>query len=250
MANRIFLKTREGIKRHIFRPLLLGVGKGIAPFSTVGNPPVFPNSTFPWTSLLEENWPAIRKELSKILLYNDELPNLQDLQHEQSSITTDNKWKTFFLYGFGEKAKQNCAKCPETTAVLEHIPGLLTAFFSILHPGKHIPAHKGLFKGIIRSHLALIVPGKNGECRMKLDNQVLHWKEGKAFVFDDTYRHEVWNDSDGIRVVLLIDTIRPFNKPFSQINKGVIKLITESSHVKEAADNHREWEAKFNKLFS
>ena len=250
MANGIFLKTREGIKRNIFRPLLLGVGKTIAPFSTVGNPPVFSNSTFSWTSLLEKNWPAIRQELDQILLYNDELPNLQDIQHEQSSITKDNKWKTFFLYGFERKAKQNCAKCPKTTAVLEQIPGLLTAFFSILHPGKHIPAHKGLFKGIIRSHLGLIVPGKNDECRMKLDNQVLHWKEGKAFVFDDTYRHEVWNDSDGIRVVLLIDTVRPFNKPFSKINRGVIKLITESSHVKEAADNHREWEAKFNKLFS
>src|SRR5438552_2742894 len=110
MANRIFIKTREGIKRHVFRPLLLGVGKAIAPFSTVGNPPVFSNSTFSWTSLLEENWPAIRQELDQILLYKDALPNLHDIQHEQSSITKDNKWKTFFLYGFGEKAKKNCAK--------------------------------------------------------------------------------------------------------------------------------------------
>lgn len=249
MANKFLLKTREGIKRHIFRPLLVGTGKAIAPFSTVGNPPVFPNSTFPWTSLLEENWPAIRQELGQVLLYNDELPNLQDIQTEQSSITTDNKWKTFFLYGFGIKAKQNCDKCPKTTAVLEQIPELLTAFFSILHPGKHIPAHKGLFKGILRSHLGLIVPGKKGECRMLLEKQILHWEEGKAFVFDDTYLHEVWNDSDGIRVVLLIDTIRPFNKPYSQINKSIIKLITGSSHVKEAAGHHREWEAKFNKLF-
>jgi aspartyl/asparaginyl beta-hydroxylase (cupin superfamily) len=250
MANKFLLKTREGIKRHIFRPLLLGTGKAIAPFSTVGNPPVFSKSIFPWTSLLEENWPVIRLELDQILLYNDDLPNLQDIQQEQSSITNDNKWKTFFLYGFGIKAKQNCAKCPKTTAVLEQIPGLLTAFFSILHPGKHIPSHKGLFKGIVRSHLGLIVPGKKIECRMQLDKQMLYWDEGKAFVFDDTYRHEVWNDSDGIRVVLLIDTIRPFNAPFSRINKSIINLITGSSHVKDAADHHREWEAKFTKLFS
>ena len=249
MANKFLFKTREGIKRHIFRPLLLGIGKGISPFSTVGNPPVFSNSIFSWTSLLEENSPAIRQELNQILLYNDELPNLQDLQHEQRSITNDDKWKTFFLYGFGEKAEQNCAKCPKTAAVLEQIPGLLTAFFSILHPQKHIPAHKGLFKGIIRSHLGLIVPGKDGECRMQLDKQTLHWEEGKALVFDDTYMHEVWNDSNGIRVVLLIDTVRPFNKPFSHINKGIINLITGSSHVKEASSLHREWEAKFNKLF-
>lgn len=117
------------------------------------------------------------------------------MQHEQISITNDHKWKTFFLYGFGEKSVHNCARCPETTAVIEQIPGLLTAFFSILHPGKHIPAHRGLFKGIVRTHLALVVPGKNGECRMRLDNQTLQWTQGKAFVFDDTYTHEVWSTS-------------------------------------------------------
>ena len=246
----MLLRTREGIKRNVLRPLLLGMGKMIAPFSTVGNPPVFPESKFPWTSLLEENWAAIRTELEHVLLYNDSLPNLQDIQNEQKVITSDNKWKTFFFYGFGMRAEQNCALCPNTAAVLEQIPGLLTAFFSILHPKKHIPAHKGLFKGIIRTHLGLIIPGKNGECRMKLHDQTLHWQEGKAFVFDDTYQHEVWNDSDNIRVVLLIDTIRPFKKPFSAINKGIINLIIGSSHVKEAAGHHREWETKFNKLFS
>ena len=167
MVNKSLLKVREWIKRHIFRPLLLGIGKAIAPFSPVGNTPVFSNETFPWATKLEENWPAIRQELDGVLVYNDDLLSMHEVQHEQMSITNDNKWKTFFLFGFGEKSEQNCAKCPETTAVLEQIPGLLTAFFSILHPGKHIPAHKGLFKGIIRSHLGLIVPGKNGECRMQ-----------------------------------------------------------------------------------
>jgi ornithine lipid ester-linked acyl 2-hydroxylase len=250
MANNFLLKTREGIKRNVLRPMLLGMGKAIAPFSTVGNPPVFPNSKFPWTSILEENAAEIRKELDQVLLFNESLPNLQDIQMEQKVITTDNKWKTFFFYGFGKRAEQNCALCPKTAAALEQIPGLLTAFFSILHPKKHIPAHHGLFKGIVRTHLGLVIPGKEDECRMRLHNQTLHWQEGKAFVFDDTYRHEVWNDSDGIRVVLLIDTIRPFKKPFSSINKGIINLIIGSSHVKEAVGHHREWEAKFNKLFS
>jgi len=248
--NNLLLKTREKVKRHILRPLLLGVGKAIGPFSKVGTPPLFDNSLFPWAAILEENWPAIKAELDQILLTNDELPNLQDIQREQKSITTDNKWKTFFLYGFGIKVENNCAKCPKTTAALEQIPGLLTAFFSILHPKKHIPAHKGLFKGIIRSHLALIIPGKEGECRMNLDKQTLQWEQGKVLVFDDTYTHEVWNDSEEIRVVLLIDTIRPFKSPFSKINKGILDLIIGSSHVKDATNAHREWEAKYHKIFN
>ena len=92
MATSIAINARESIKRNVLRPLLLGMGKTIAPFSPVGNAPVFSNSKFPWTSLLEENWPVIRKELDHVLTFNDSLPNLQDIQHEQSSITTDNKW--------------------------------------------------------------------------------------------------------------------------------------------------------------
>ncbi len=250
MANNFLSKSKEWIKFHVLRPSLLGMGRAIGPFSTVGNPPVFSNETFRWAKLLEENWPAIRRELDQVLPYNEALPNLQDIQHEQKVITTDNKWKTFFLFGFGVKAEQNCAMCPQTTKVLEKIPDLLTAFFSILHPNKHIPAHKGLFKGIIRTHLGLIIPGENGECRMNVADKTLFWKEGEVIVFDDTYRHEVWNDADSVRVVLLIDTVRPFKKPFSWINESIIKLIVGSSHVKEAVVHHKEWEKKFSKLFS
>lgn len=232
--------------------MLLGVGKIIAPFSTVGNQPVFSNDKFPYTELLEKKWPAIREELEQVMLYRDSFPSIHEIQQEQNSISSDDKWKTFFLYGFGTKSERNCSLCPETSRTLEQIPGLLTAFFSIMYPSKHIPAHKGLFKGIIRTHLGMIIPNNNinNECRMKVDDQLIIWKEGKAVVFDDTYQHEVWNDSDGIRVVLLIDTIRPFKNPFAWLNKSIINLIVGSSHVKEAVDNHKAWEKKFNQLFS
>ena len=252
MAASFLHSSREWIKFNVFRPMLLGVGKAIGPFSTVGNPPVFSNDKFPFTQLLEVNWPAIRAELEQVMQYSDSFPSIQDIQQEQHVLTTDNKWKTFFLYGFGTKSERNCSLCPETAKTLEQIPGLLTAFFSIMYPKKHIAAHNGLFKGIVRTHLGMIIPNNNAdeECRMQVGNETIIWKEGKAVVFDDTYRHEVWNDSDEIRVVLLIDTIRPFKKPFAGLNKSIINLITGSSHVKEAVDNHKAWENKFNKLFS
>ena len=252
MVDDKLVKVREWIKFNVFRPLLIGTGKAIAPFSTVGNPAVFSNDLFPFTKNLEENWPAIRRELEQVMHFHESLPAIQAIQQEQAVLSTDNKWKTFFLYGFGTKSELNCAACPETAKTLEKIPGLLTAFFSIMYPNKHIPAHEGLFKGIIRTHLAMIIPKNNAdnECRMQVGGNLICWKEGKAVVFDDTYIHEVWNDSNSIRVVLLIDTIRPFKKPFAKINKAIINLIVGSSHVKDAINNHREWEGKFNKIFS
>jgi len=35
-----------------------------------------------------------------------------------------------------------------------------TAFFSILAPGKHLPAHRGPYKGVMRYHLGLLIPSR------------------------------------------------------------------------------------------
>jgi beta-hydroxylase len=120
-----------------------------------------------------------------------------------------------------------------------------TAFFSVLSPHKHIPAHKGIFKGLIRSHLGLIIPGKSGDCVMRIENENIFWQESKIVVFDDTYEHEVWNNTNEIRVVLLIDVIRPFKSPLSLINNKLINLIGNSSYVMEAMQNHKKWETDF-----
>ena len=244
MKNLIF-KTRELVKFKLLRPMLLSIGDWIGKYSTAGDHPVFDNGQFKWTALLENNWMAIRKELDVILINQQLLPSIQDIQQEQKVLNQDNNWKTFFLYGFGIKATMNCNSCPATASLLEQIPGMKTAFFSVLSPHKHIPAHKGIYKGVIRSHLGLIIPGHVGECLMRIENENIYWQEGKVVVFDDTFEHEVWNNTGETRVVLLIDVIRPFKFPLSYINNAIVNLIGNSSYVKEAMKNHELWETGF-----
>lgn len=243
--KKILLYTREFIKLKIFRPILLGIGGRMGKYSIVGDHPIFDADKFKWTELLENNWLAIRKELESILTYHHLFPNLQDIQHEQKIINRDNNWKTFFLYGLGNKATLNCRQCPVTASLVEQIPGMKTVFFSILSPNKHIPSHKGIFKGIIRSHLGLIIPGKPGDCVMRIEKENINWEEGKVVVFDDTYEHEVWNNTNETRVVLLVDVVRPYKFLLSFINKCIIHLIGNSSYAKEATKNHRLWEESF-----
>ncbi len=237
------------ITLNIFSKVLLFLGNLMAPFSKVSNSPVIPNSEFAWSALLEDNWKGIQSELLKLLENDEALPNIQDIQPAEAFLNQKNKWKTYFLYGFGIKAKKNCEKCPITTQVLEQIPGMITGFFSILYPGMHIPAHKGIFKGIVRTHLGLLIPGKLGESRMKVGEEIIKWENGKAVFFDDTYTHEVWNDSDGIRVVLLIDTIRPYKSPFSKLNQSIIEGVTNSVYVKDAFKKNEEWEKAYHSVF-
>lgn len=239
-------RIREWIKFRVFRPLLLGIGGWIGKYSIPGDHPVFDNRLFSWTPLLEDNWLSIRKELEGILPHHRQFPSLQDVQQEQQVLNQDDQWKTFFLFGFGIRATLNCARCPVTVSLLEKIPGMKTAFFSVLSPHKHIPAHKGIYKGLIRSHLGLIIPGRPGDCLMRIGDQHIYWQEGKAVVFDDTYEHEVWNHTDQVRVVLLLDVVRPYRPGFlSFLNRKIVGLIGQSSYVKEAMANHRKWEEKF-----
>ena len=40
-------------------------------------------------------------------------------------------------------------------------------------------------------------------------SQKRKWEEGKCIVLDDSYQHEVWNETDEARVVLLVDIWHP-----------------------------------------
>lgn len=80
---------------------------------------------------------------------------------------------------------------------------------------------------------------------MRIQNDYVYWKEGKAVVFYDTCEHEVWNNTNETRVILLLDVIRPFKFPLSIINKSILKLMQKSSFVKDAKKNYNEWEANF-----
>ncbi|MEO0409130.1 MAG: aspartyl/asparaginyl beta-hydroxylase domain-containing protein [Cyanobacteria bacterium P01_A01_bin.135] len=221
------------------------IEKMVPTYSKVGESVFFTKEQFPWAALLEENWTTIRRELDAVLERVDDLPNFQDISKRQYRIANDNRWKTYFFKAFGFRAEGNCRRCPETAALLEQIPGLKVAFFSILAPGKHIPRHRGKHKGLIRYHLGLKVPEPAEQCYIQVDDQIAYWQEGESLIFDDTYYHEVWNNTDGYRAVLFLDIIRPMRFPLSLVNWLVCRLVAASPIVQDARRSHDAWEEKF-----
>ena len=183
----------------------------------------FEPEAFPWTAQIEAEWKAIRRELDALMVRRDDIPNFQDVSKAQRALTEGDQWKTFFLSTFdGKKIGENCAQCPETARLLQHIPGLKQAMFSILGPRKHIPPHRGPYKGLLRYHLGLMIPGAEGSCRIRVGDSVRCWKEGESMIFDDSNEHEVWNDTDSYRVVLFVDFVRSTVFPLSLINRLII----------------------------
>jgi len=123
-----------------------------------------------------------------------------------------------------------------------------TAFFSILAPGKHLPPHRGPFKGVLRYHLGLIVPKPEVSCGIRVADETRHWKEGESLVFDDTYMHEAWNNTNRDRVVLFMDFVRPLRFPASLLNWVLLNAIAVSPFVLGAAGNYLAWEKRFEKV--
>lgn len=224
---------------------LHGIESAVASASLVGDSAFFDPHGHPehffWTHRLEDHWQTIRRELDQVLEHREQLPNFQDISTDQKHLTQDDDWKTFFLYGFGYKAEKNCARCPETTRLVESVPGMKTAFFSILAPGKHIPEHRGPYKGVLRYHLGLKVPAPAEQCRIRVEDETRHWEEGQSLMFDDTYRHEVWNDTGGERAILFMDVERPLAFPASLINRAIIALVGLSPFVQDARRNQKRW---------
>ena len=150
--------------------------------------------------------------------------------------------------GYGHRIAENCARAPITAAAVERLPGLNSAFFSILEPGAHIPRHRGVTKSIFTTHLGLIVPRAAQACRMQVGPELVHWREGQCLVFDDTYPHEVWNDTDETRVVLLIQLRRPVRFPGSVIANLFMRGLSGSAFVRDATADLGDWEAAYRRL--
>jgi aspartyl/asparaginyl beta-hydroxylase (cupin superfamily) len=199
----------------------------------------FEAAAFPWVRTIEEGTMEIRRELEQLLLRREEIPNFQDLSENQKYLTQGEQWKTFILYLYGKPVEENCLRCPATNRLLRKIPRMKTAMFSILAPGKHIPMHYGVYKGVLRYHLGLIVPEPQSSCRIRVGADVRSWAEGQSLIFDDRYQHEAWNDSNSHRTVLFVDFVRPLPLPLDLLNRAAIWIISTTSLVRTALDRAR-----------
>ena len=177
----------------------------------------FDRGAFPFLPRLEAETDAIRAEFEALLAsekgelvpyirYRAEEPGqMPELNHSRD-------WTAIHLIARGRRVERNAKACPRTMALFEALdqpridgcaPNLM---FSLLAPHTRIPPHTGVANTRVVLHLPLIVPPG---CGFRVGAEAREWREGEAFVFDDTIEHEAWNDSDHLRVVLIGDLWRP-----------------------------------------
>lgn len=236
---------RDGRKR----PLLVRIGKSLRPLfngliargSLVPNTPLLESSLFPWVAALEKAAPLMQAEFRAIMAECGAVPPLRDLSPDHERIAPDTRWKSFFLYGYGIRVPENCARAPVTAQLVAGIPGLCSALFSVLEPGGEIPPHNGVTKGMLNAHLGLGVPKDRDNCWIRVADSTLHWDEGRMFVFDDTYRHTVQNNTDEVRGILFIQFERPARGLGRLMQRIFLGGVKRSAFVRDAQSNIERW---------
>jgi len=210
----------------------------------VPNAPFVDTQHFPFLQRFEEHWEEILAEVRELLKYREHIPGFQEVSPDQYKIATEKNWRTLFLYGFGQRIEGNCRQMPRTAELIGRVPHIHTAWVSILAPGYHIPPHTGVTKGILRAHLGLIVPADRENCWIRVGDERRSWEPGKIFVIDDTYEHEVRNDTDEERVVLLLDFNRPMRFGGRAVTWAFLQLMKLTAFYQEPKKNIQSFEER------
>jgi len=172
-----------------------------------------PAHYFPNASRFTGSFAAIRDEALEVAGMLPNIPRFHDLMPQQADISAEDgrDWRMFIMKAYGVPVEKNLRRCPTVAALLEQTPEAVSAVFSFLAPGKHIPAHRGPFRAILRFHLMLSMPRDEAgvpACELNIDGVPYRLGDGETLLWDDTFRHEVWNRSDEVRIALLLDVWR------------------------------------------
>lgn len=171
---------------------------------------------FPESKVIEDNFESISLEI-KNLVNSRSLTEYKDIDPIRALEVSEN-WKLYYAWFMWKENDRAKLDCPNLIKVIEKLPNVLNATIAVLDPGVKLSAHKGPYAGLLRYHLGIKIPVNNPPY-IRVKDQLYTWKVGESIVIDDCYDHEVYNDSDDIRVILMVDFLRPLPTPLNLINK-------------------------------
>lgn len=189
-------------------------------------PSTYPTATWPWIAEVESATDEIREEI-EAYAREAPLPHVAavsglDPESEEGRMSIPGltgTWRTVMLFTNGRWIDETAGHFPRTVACFADVHPKSNVGFSALDPRSHIAAHAETNRGALRFQLPLVIPGRPGDCRVRVGDETVHWHTGEAIVFDLSAEHEAWNDTDEVRVLLLAEIAMPLHPPLSWMNR-------------------------------
>ena len=194
------LLFRNGVARGLWgNPLQRPVFKYVRGLTSK---PWHNKNDFIFTTKLEDGAKQIRSEL----IYNLENHPYLFMQNYGYMPVCGN-WKVIKLISNDGQQTKYVDYFPKTMKIIDNSEQKFIAItFSAIKPGTHIAAHTGPSNDQLRVHLSLV---HMGGARIRVGTEWRSWEEGKVFIFDSSWEHEVVHNGNDTRIVLILDIWHP-----------------------------------------
>ena len=186
---------------------------------------------FEQLELLTENWTEIATEAEALFEcgYFSQTTNKANKSFYDVGFRTFYKygWSKFYCSWYGTELNSALEHCPKTMSLLKRIPCVNGAMFTLLPAGSQLTRHLDPVACSLRYHLGLNTPNSHN-CFINVDGKSQPWRNGEAFIFDETYLHYVKNNTEQMRLILMCDIERPtgiFGTLFNCLYKVLISQM-------------------------
>ena len=202
---------------------------------------------FPMNRIFEEpeNFRALKEEVENILEKTGDGDSLtmtsETFSGQNKYIGSDIRcengktkaWRVINIKAGDEYSAVAHKYFPSLVRLLRTVPQIGTCAVSVLQDGVHIPIHVGYYKGIMRYMIPIVVPKDRENVFLCVNELKYCWTEGMGVLWDDTYPHKVYNNTDEIRVVIYMDVVRPLSWGLNRLNLFILRLACNSKIVKD-----------------
>jgi beta-hydroxylase len=204
----LYLRCKDRLPFHKYlsnHVLLFAPLNFLFTFFTVGRQgAVFAANTVPGLDKIRASYPVIRSE-AKVLLDTGVFQRPPAVDEPGYNTFEKGGWRLYPLKWYTKECGKSAVQaCPKTCAILDSIPAVRSAMFTVLPPGARLGRHHDPIASSLRYHLGLLTPNSE-KCALTLDGTDYPWRDGEELLFDQTYLHSAINRTDIVRVILFCD---------------------------------------------
>jgi len=186
--------VRDGVWRHKYeRPIQLNTDLPMRSWYTTDDSP------FLWeaSTRLSNSFQDILQEYQTL---ESEYPS--EIVEQKEGLAKPNGWKVIWLVHAGHMAGCRSTVAPNTCKALRLFPlEVDSARFSVVAPGTRVRPHCGQSNELVNLHLAIRMGAGSA---IRVGDETRTWEEGRVLIFNDALEHELWNNGNDSRVILLV----------------------------------------------
>jgi beta-hydroxylase len=204
----LYHRCRDRLPLHKYfsnHVLLLAPLNFLFTYFTIGRQSaVFDSKSVPGLDKIRENYEVIRSE-AKALLDSGVFQRPPAVDEPGYNTFEKGGWRLYPLKWYTKECgRRAVVACPKTCAIMDAIPTVRSAMFTVLPPGARLGRHHDPIASSLRYHLGLLTPNSE-KCALTLDGIEYPWRDGEELLFDQTYLHSAVNQTQTVRVILFCD---------------------------------------------